>query len=839
MILRALCAVAGITACARAAEPATQPVGAAWPMWGGSPSRNAVSRATGALTQWDLETRRNIKWVAELGTYSYGGPVIADGKVYVGTNNARAYRPHSPGDKGCLLCFEARTGQLLWQATHDKLPSGRANDWPEQGIASTPQVDGDRVYYVSNRCELVCADAAGFRDGENDGPYRKEKFTEPQDADFVWILDMIGTLGVYPRNLAACSPVGAGDLIFVCTGNGIDDAHETPPKPDAPSFVAVDKRSGRVRWQRNDPGRGILNGQWSSPAYGVIAGQPQVVFGGGDGWCYAFAPATGKLLWKFDLNPQGSVYKLNGTGTKSSIVAVPVIHDDKVFLAVGDDPEASVRPGHLYAIDATQRGDITATGKVWHVGGEEFSRTVSSVVVADGLLYAVDLDGYLSCFDARTGKRHWRHDMEAGVWASPTVIDGCAWLGNTDGDLFILRHGTKREVVARHDMRSSIYTAPALVGDTLYVLTQRRLYAIGPTAVTTGPEWPLFRGNRQLTGVAGSTLPEKPAVRWKYDLGDAAVASAAIACGCVYVAGDNGKLVALDLGAGALKWQVTSDDPIASAPTVVGGLVVFGDDGGTLRACDAATGAVRWMFKAQDRIVSSANPAGDRLVFGSYDGGLYCLQIADGKLLWKYTGVEERIHGTPGIIDEYVLAAGCDARLHVVKLADGTPVRKIALTSVTGAAAAVRGARVFLGCYGGQVLGIDWQAGRVVWRYEDKERSAPFLSSAAVTDDLVIVGGRDKRVRAFDPASGKQRWEFVTRGRVDSSPVVVGQRAFFGCGDGNLYAVDLRTGREQWRFEAGSAIWATPAVGEECLVVGTEDGLVYCFGRAAQPAARP
>jgi outer membrane protein assembly factor BamB len=404
----------------------------------------------------------------------------------VGTNNGAGYRPHSSGDKGCLLCFDAENGELLWQATHDKLPTGETNDWPEAGIASTPYVDGDRLYYVSNRCELVCADVQGFYDDENDGPFADERFTEKQDADLVWVLDMIGQLGVFPHALAASSPVGAGDLVFVCTGNGTGEDYERipppVPAPRAPSLIAVDKKSGRVVWQRNDPGANLLHGQWSSPAYGLVAGVPQVVFGGGDGWCYGFAPKTGELLWKFNLNAEDAVWGPGGRGgTKTFIVATPVIHDDKVFLGGGNQPAYGEGPGQLYAIDATRRGDITNSGRVWLMGGRDFGRTVSTVVIADGLLYAVDVPGILHCFDVKSGRQHWRYDLGADVWGSPIVVDGKAMLGNVDGEVHVLRHSRALEPLAVNELRHSIRTTPAAAKGTLYIATPRWLYAIGMT----------------------------------------------------------------------------------------------------------------------------------------------------------------------------------------------------------------------------------------------------------------------------------------------------------------------------------------------------------------------
>lgn len=813
------------------AQATREPGKASWPMWGGTPDRNAVGPDTGLPREWDLESKRHVKWSRRLGSYSYGGPVVVGGRVFVGTNNARELRSHSKGDKGVVLCLDAASGKLLWQATHDKLESGSVHDWPDQGVASTPYVDGDRIYYVSNRAELVCADVAGFHDGRNDGPYKSEKFQHKQDADFVWVLDMIKELGVFPHNLAACAPVGSDELVFVCTSNGVAEDHEHVPAPEAPSFVAVEKKTGKVRWQRNDPGRGILHGQWSSPAYAVIEGQAQVIFGGGDGWCYSFAADDGEFLWKFDLNPPGSEWRRSGTGDKTSIVATPVVQGETVYLAVGDDPEAADGPGHLYAIDATRRGDITNSGKRWHFGGEAFGRTIASVVVAAGLVYAVDLNGYLSCLDAKSGKRLWQQDMEAAVWASPAVLGDRVYLGNADGDLFVLAHGRENKLLAQHNMRYPIYTPVVGVDGVLYVMTQRTLHALhdpGRAGRTPDDAWPVFRGNRLQTGVAGSELAGRLKQVWQHDAQEPIVSTPAIVDREVYVGTDDGTLLSLSLADGAERWKHAVDAPIESSPSVAGALVVFGDDAGVMHALAREDGKPRWSFATEGRIVSSLMVYDGLGVFGSYDGGLYALDVGTGKQRWKYT-IEERIHATPAIADDKVLIAGCDGRLHVVQLADGQRVRSVALESVTGCSPAVSGARAFLGTYGDDVLSVDWRAGTVVWRFSDQEQPMPFMSSAALARGLMIVGGRDKRVRAFYQGGGVVRWAFEARGRVDCSPVVSGDYVYVGCTSGVLYALDIERGREVWRFETGSAIVGSPAVAAGRLVVGTEDGMIYAF----------
>ncbi|MBI4717585.1 MAG: PQQ-binding-like beta-propeller repeat protein [Planctomycetes bacterium] len=478
---RAALAVLAAASMSAAAEPTARAKKGDWPMWGGSPDRNMVSDEKGIPAEWDISSGKNIKWKSPLGSQSYGNPVVSKAKIFIGTNNGATLRPNIKGDKGIVLCIDEKSGKLLWQATHDKLPTGRVNDWPEQGICSSPVVDGDKLYYVSNRCELVCADVEGFLDGENDGPYREEKYNEKEDADFVWILDMIEELGVFPHNLATSSPVIAGDTIFILTSNGVDEGHLELPSPTAPAFIAVDRKSGKVLWTRNDPGKNTYHGQWSSPAYGVMGGKPQALFGGGDGWCYSLDPKNGELIWKFDLNPKDAVYVLGGKGTRNEIISTPVIHGDTVYLAVGQDPEHGEGPGHFYAIDATKTGDVTESAKLWHVGGEDFHRTISSAAVADGLVYAADLSGYLYCFDQKTGKQYWRFDTLAAVWGSPYVVDGKVMLGDEDGEVHVLAHGKELKELATNSMANSVYTTPVAANGVLFVANRRMLYAIEPS----------------------------------------------------------------------------------------------------------------------------------------------------------------------------------------------------------------------------------------------------------------------------------------------------------------------------------------------------------------------
>ena len=211
---------------------------------------------------------------------------------------------------------------------------------------------------------------------------------------------MMKELGVSPRNMANSSPLVWEDLVFVETSNGRHDEEGKVLAPRAPSFLAVNRLTGKVVWQDSSPGDRILHGQWSSPALGEVNGVVQVVFPGGDGWLYAFNARTGAPLWRFDLNPKDAVWPK----TRNYGLATPVFHGGRVFMAVGQDPESGEGVGHLYCIDPSKSGDITETGRVWQY--DKIRRSISTAAVADELLYISDFSGFLHCLDAATGKAY-------------------------------------------------------------------------------------------------------------------------------------------------------------------------------------------------------------------------------------------------------------------------------------------------------------------------------------------------------------------------------------------------------------------------------------------------
>ena len=342
--------------------------------------------------------------------------------------------------------------------------------------------------------------------------------------------------------------------------------------------------------------------------------------------------------------------------------------------------------------------------------------------------------------------------------------------------------------------------------------------------------WPVFRGNAEATGVATSALPERLELLWKREYEDGAFDStAAIVDGTVYVGCLDGHFYAVDLKTGDEKWKFKTDLGFRAPPAVRDGVVYVGDEDGRFFAIDAATGELKWSHETLAEIDAGANFYGETVVIGSQDATLYCFGLESGEPIWKYA-IDDMIRCSPTIVGERTFIAGCDARLHIIDLNDGQETAAVDLFSPTGATPAAMGDRLYVGVEDGIFYCIDWKKAEIVWAYQHPTRHFAFRASAAVTEDAIYLGGRDKMMRELNPENGDAVWSFTTRGRIDSSPVVVGERLFFGSADGRLFALNRRTGEEIWQYDAGDGFIASPAVADGRLVIGNDDGVLFCFG---------
>ncbi len=515
-----------------------------WPMWGRTIHRNMYSPARNLPDRFepgqfkpgteevDLATTKNVKWVAKLGTQSYGNTSVAGGKVFVGTNNDFPRDPQHQGDRSILMCFDEKTGNFLWHLVVPKLKSGKVNDWENLGLLSSPTIEGNRLYVVTSRCEVMCLDTEGLANG-NDGPFTDEanylvKDTGrppaklgPHDADIIWVYDMMNELGVFPHNASNSSPLVVGDLVYVCTSNGQDWTHVNIPSPLAPSFIAVNKKTGELAGEDNAGiGPRIFHGQWGSGSAAEVNGRWQVFFGGGDGVLYAFSaePARGngqpivpvlpgpplnheedpelnylKKVWWFDCNPpeykvkDGKPIRYPDADGPSEINATPVFYKNRVYIAIGQDPEHGEGVGRLVCVDATRTGDVTGKALLWDYRGIHRSISTVSIDPTSGLLFVGDFSGFIHCLDAETGQLYWTHDMKAHMWGSTLVADGKVYVGDEDGDFVVLAAAKEKKLLSECNLGAPIYSTPVVANGVIYVGSNTHLYAFHDSAAAAPP----------------------------------------------------------------------------------------------------------------------------------------------------------------------------------------------------------------------------------------------------------------------------------------------------------------------------------------------------------------
>ncbi|SKB06494.1 Outer membrane protein assembly factor BamB, contains PQQ-like beta-propeller repeat [Prosthecobacter debontii] len=507
-----------------------------WPEWGGGKTRNMVSEEKGLPTDFDpgkkygpkaapkiagrlrpnaeeankgpgaedidMSTTKNCLWVAKLGSQTYGTPVVANGTVYVGTNNESPRDPKNIGDRGIVMAFDEKTGAFKWQMVSPKMGSGKVNDWEYLGICASPTIVGNRAYVPSNRCQIVCLDVEGMANG-NDGmkeeadfmavPDKDGKLTPIQpgdkDADIIWVYDMYKELGVFQHNATSGYPLIIGDKLFAPTCNGVDWTHTNIPSPQSPSFIMLNANDGSLMGEMDHvASERVLHCSWSSPTYTEVNGKPMIIFAAGDGWVYAMAPETEKKddfdilkeYWRYDANPPE--YRKNDAGEPikyveydgpSEIIATPVVHDGLVYVNIGQDPEHGEGVGMLSCIDPKGSGDISGKA-VWTFKGIE--RSISTPAVKDGLVYTADYTGRVFCLDAKTGEEYWKFDTKGHIWASPLIADGKLYIGNEEGELFILAEGKELKEIQTIEFPSPLLGGVVAANGCLYVPTHTHLY---------------------------------------------------------------------------------------------------------------------------------------------------------------------------------------------------------------------------------------------------------------------------------------------------------------------------------------------------------------------------
>lgn len=727
-------------------------------MSGRSASRNPVSLEKKPPLWWhtpdwdDVQKlpARNIKWQARLGSHTKGDPIVANGLVWVGTNNSHPRDPQVKAPLPVLMCFREKDGKFLYQYVTQLGPDERLQDSRYAGHTSTCMVVGERMWFTTPAGETVCLDIGPLQRGQG----------MPSE---VWKVDMRRQLGVVPSLVPmgygkTCS-IGAPykDYIHVLTGNGVDD-EDKALAPKAPSLVCFHKDTGMVVWSDNSPGNNINEGQYASPLVIEINGKGQVIAGMGDGWVRSFDAETGKLLWQFDTQAKDQTKnqkKVEGRPFRHNVYAAPVFHDNRVYIGQGSSlvyPVAA--PAWLYCLDPTKSGDISPeigeggsvkpnsnSGMIWRFGGVDaknrrrFHGTHGSVAIQDGLVLATNTHGYVHCLDAKSGREHWTHDVKAEITSAPLIVDGKVYVGTEDA-VWAYHLGTALKVLAEVEMPSSIYCSPIFANGTLYVATRDSLYAIaddGKGSIQVGSGfWPQWRGPDRTniareTGLLKSWPPEGAPLEWKAVGIGTGPMSLSVAGGRIFTQGyrdEREYLHSLEAASGRILWSSLVGPGIKSAP------------------------GMDWLSQRTPTI------DGDRVYAFGVKGDLVCFEAKTGKEVWRknYPKDFDGKSGPWGFCDFPLVdgdklictPGGAQATMVALNKHSGEVVWKCALPQTDRGTyggivlTEIGGSRLYIQQLEHGVVGVAASDGKLLWRYAKNKASQGNVHTAIPHKDLVF-----------------------------------------------------------------------------------------------------
>jgi outer membrane protein assembly factor BamB len=777
-------------------------------MLGRDASRNPVSLERDPPVDWDVETGRNIRWKARVGSIAFADPVVADGMVWIGSNNWRPWHTSTTNEAATLLGFRERDGFPLCEHVMPPL-QGPMHRLLALGLNCSPLVEGESLWFVSVRGEVVAWDLGPLHRGQ--GP--------PEER---WKRDLIEEFDVYPRMALMadgklCS-IGASyrDRIFVVTANGAGP--EWPPgspmpAPEAPSLICFHKDTGEVLWTDRSPGTNVIAGQWGSPLVAEIKGRGQVITPQGDGWVRSFDAETGMLLWKFDINSKS----LERPDHRNHFLNTPVLYENRIYIGGGRDLEQGDGPGRLWCIDPTKEGDVSLdletapgqgspnpnSGAVWHYDG--LGRTRSNVAIRNGLVIAAGYDGTVHCLDAATGRLWWKLDTRGRLFASPLIVDDTVYVANEDSVVHVLALERELRVLARHEMNQALYASPVFANGTLYLATQEFLYAISAGPAATAHDWPQWRGpdrsnvSRE-TGLLRDWPANGPPLLWTVTGLGEGITAMAIADGTAYTLGyrdDTEFLFALDAASGEHRWLM----PVGTVGARRGG---------------AYQALMRWLSPRVPTVDD------DRIYTITAEGELTCLRTDSGQVLWRkrypYDFLSPpRMWGFcdyPLVDGENLICVPGGAGATVVALNKWTGA-VVWKTGVSGGEQGTHGATVLSAAGGVRhyvtfllsgPIGIAADDGRILWHYERSLRRYGGSYTPIVREPFVLAAngyGWGLALLKVAPqieglSAVEQYYQAFNFNPFQDNTVVVRDYVYAVQGPGQLVCLEWLTGKRVW-----------------------------------------
>jgi hypothetical protein len=401
--------------------------------------QTGVSSEKGLPSKWSPDGE-NLVWKAP-----YGGrttPIVMNGRVYF-INNAKD--PNNPvTEQERVLCLDADTGKKLWEHRFNVFLTGIVSDrvgWTN--MVGDPE--SGNVYAHGIQGLLFCFD---------------------KDGKVPWSHSMTEEYGrVSGYGGRTTSPIIDGDLLIL----GMVNASWGEQARGGNRFVAMDKKTGAIRWWSETGGR-VKDTYYSTPVVAVINDQRLVLSGGADGGVHAFQVHTGKHVWSYFF------------GT-AAVNCSPVVFGNYVYIGHGEENEEGTQLGRVVCLDATAVKDGQPK-LVWQ--RDDLKIKFASPIIDGDRLYVTDELARIHCLDAKTGKNIWKYSYGRNCMGSPVLADGKIYVGEVNGKFHILQPGPKsckklhtQEFESKSQFDVEVNGSPAVANGRVYFMTSEEFYCLG------------------------------------------------------------------------------------------------------------------------------------------------------------------------------------------------------------------------------------------------------------------------------------------------------------------------------------------------------------------------
>jgi outer membrane protein assembly factor BamB len=322
-----------------------------------------------------------------------------------------------------VYCLDANSGDLLWQRAVKNVPLSKPSppDISEDTgyAASTAATEGRHVCAIFANGDVACFDFEGRQ---------------------VWARSVGPVDNMYGH---ACSLVVHRNMLLV----QLDQART---EDKLSKLMALEVTSGKMIWETPRP----VPNSWATPIV-VNTGRREEIITCANPWVIAYAPPTGKELWRAKC--------LGG-----DVAPSPVYADGLVYAINAYELLVAIRPGG--------RGDVTETHIAWTAEGA--LPDICSPVTNGDLVFVLETEGLLTCYDAKNGKIIWEKDLAKTFMASPSLAADNVYLMAENGTMIIIKASRKFQEIRQCELGEKSIASPAFLDGRIYIRGRESLYCI-------------------------------------------------------------------------------------------------------------------------------------------------------------------------------------------------------------------------------------------------------------------------------------------------------------------------------------------------------------------------